>query len=72
MTSIGSSSQDEAIIRTIISLAHSIGARVVAEGVETAEQLAFLRSEGCDAVQGYLIAKPMSAAEAIAFHWNGK
>ena len=72
VTSIGSSAQDEAIIRTIISLAHSIGARVVAEGVETAEQLAFLRSEGCDAVQGYLVAKPMSAEDAVAFHWTGK
>jgi len=45
---------DDAIITTaIIGMAHSLGIKVVAEGVETAEQLAFLRERGCDVMQGY-------------------
>jgi len=51
--------QDAAIVRAIIVLAHSMGLRVVAEGVETTEQLDFLRSENCDEVQGYFISHPL-------------
>jgi len=47
-----------AIIRSVIGLGHGLGVPVVAEGVETAEQLDALRAEGCDQVQGYLIARP--------------
>ena len=47
-----------AIIRSVIGLGHGLGVPVVAEGVETAEQLEALRAEGCDQVQGYLIARP--------------
>jgi len=50
--------QARAIIRSVIGLGHGLGVPVVAEGVETAEQLAALRDEGCDQVQGYLIARP--------------
>ncbi len=53
-----------AIVRAIIGLAHSLNLTVVAEGVETAEQLAALRSERCDAIQGYLVAKPLSPSDA--------
>lgn len=51
--------QDTAIIDTIISLAHSLGFKVVAEGVEAESQLRGLEQMGCDEIQGYYIAKPM-------------
>jgi EAL domain-containing protein (putative c-di-GMP-specific phosphodiesterase class I) len=55
---------DAAIARAIISLAHSVGIKVIAEGVENAEQLAFLRTHKCDGMQGYYFSKPVPA-EAI-------
>jgi diguanylate cyclase (GGDEF)-like protein len=54
-------SEDVAIIRAIIAMAHSLGIRVTAEGVESDEQLAILRSLGCDAIQGYHFSRPVSA-----------
>ncbi|HXG90361.1 MAG TPA: EAL domain-containing protein [Vicinamibacterales bacterium] len=50
---------DGVIARAIIAMGRALGVRIVGEGVETPEQLAFLRQEGCDCVQGYLIARPM-------------
>ena len=50
-----------AIIKAIISLGHILGLRVIAEGVETAEQLDFLRDNGCDQMQGYYLSRPLSA-----------
>jgi diguanylate cyclase (GGDEF)-like protein/PAS domain S-box-containing protein len=58
---------DAAIVRAIVSLGHSLDLEVVAEGVESAEQLALLRAEGCDEVQGYYFAQPMRAEDLIAF-----
>lgn len=54
---------DAEIIRAIIAMAHRLRLIVVAEGVETAEQLAFLRREGCNEAQGYFFARPMPAEE---------
>lgn len=54
----GTDPQAQAIVRTIIVMAHSLGITVVAEGVEKEEQLDFLRANGCDEVQGYLISRP--------------
>ena len=57
---------DAAIVRAIINLAHSLGARALAEGVETAEQLRHLAEEDCDEVQGYFLSMPLRAAEVGA------
>ena len=54
---------DAVIVSTIISMAHSLKLKVIAEGVETAEQLAFLKQQGCDEIQGYYFSKPVSAEE---------
>jgi diguanylate cyclase (GGDEF)-like protein len=60
---IPADSGDKKIIRAIITMAHSLRLRVVAEGVETAEQLKFLRTLCCDAAQGYFLHRPLPAAE---------
>jgi diguanylate cyclase len=58
---------DEAITSAIIAMAHNLGLSVVAEGVETAAQLDFLRSAGCDIMQGYYFAEPRPADQVTAF-----
>ena len=62
---IGKNSKSEAIVTAIVQMVHSLGHRVVAEGVETHEQYAFLRKARCDQVQGYLFGRPMPAHELI-------
>ena len=62
---------DRKLIRAMINVGHSIDLKVVAEGVENEQQLAFLKEAGCDLIQGYLLGKPMSAdrlMELIATH----
>lgn len=59
---LGRDTDDEAIVRTIISMAHSLNLNVVAEGVETQSQFRFVKEHGCDAVQGFLFGRPMPGA----------
>jgi diguanylate cyclase (GGDEF)-like protein/PAS domain S-box-containing protein len=56
---------DAAIVKAIVQLAHSMNLRVIAEGVETREQLAYLASLRCDEYQGYLFSKPLPGEEVI-------
>ena len=63
VTGIGRNTGDEAIIRTVIQLAASLGFEVVAEGVETAEQAAFLAELGCQQLQGFLHGRAVAPAE---------
>ncbi|MEK9283901.1 MULTISPECIES: EAL domain-containing protein [unclassified Bradyrhizobium] len=55
---LGRNPQSAAIVRAVIDLGHGLEMSIIAEGVETVEQLAFLAREGCDGVQGYLLGKP--------------
>ncbi len=58
---------DAAITSTIITMAHSLQLKVVAEGVETPEQLAFLKAQRCDEIQGYWLSRPLSADACLEF-----
>ncbi|MFO8003628.1 EAL domain-containing protein [Thioalkalivibrio sp.] len=69
VTDIGQDKEAAMIARAIIGLGSSLGYEVVAEGIETAEQAAFLRTEGCQIGQGYLFGRPVSP-EALATAWT--
>ena len=58
---------DKAIVAAIINMASSLGMQTIAEGVETAGQLAFLRLQGCDEVQGYYFSKPLPADQFTSY-----
>ncbi|WP_322980831.1 putative bifunctional diguanylate cyclase/phosphodiesterase [Pseudomonas sp. C11] len=62
---IANSSQDREIVHAIIAMAHALHLKVVAEGVESTQQLSFLQERGCDQVQGYLFSKPVPLDELI-------
>ncbi|HSQ41439.1 MAG TPA: EAL domain-containing protein, partial [Fibrobacteraceae bacterium] len=59
--------EDMAITRTIISMAKNLHLKIIAEGVETTEQLEFLREEGCEQIQGFFFSKPLAAEDATRF-----
>jgi diguanylate cyclase len=63
---VTASRDDAEIVRAIVSLAHSLRLEVVAEGVENADQLAFLRGLGCDQYQGYLCSPPVPSEDFVA------
>ncbi len=67
---LSNSSEDQAIADAIIALGRALDLTIVAEGVETAEQEAFLRAHHCDRIQGYLISKPVPADKFAAFMAN--
>jgi diguanylate cyclase (GGDEF)-like protein len=62
---LGRDADAAAIVKAIISLGHNLGLDVVAEGVETAAQMAFLLENGCDAMQGFLFSEPLPAEELV-------
>jgi EAL domain-containing protein (putative c-di-GMP-specific phosphodiesterase class I) len=64
---VAENADDAALVRAAISMAHQLQVTVVAEGVETVEQEAFLKAEGCDMGQGFLYARPMPGAEMLAW-----
>jgi EAL domain-containing protein (putative c-di-GMP-specific phosphodiesterase class I) len=69
---IQGNSKNIAITNSIINMAHQLDLRVVAEGVETLEELAVLRDLGCDEIQGYLFSPPIPALEFEALVRSGK
>jgi EAL domain-containing protein (putative c-di-GMP-specific phosphodiesterase class I) len=71
ITEITTNSADAAITTAIIEMAHSLDVKVVAEGVETVEQLDFLRERGCDEIQGYYFARPLPANEIAKLLLSG-
>ena len=65
MRDIGTDPDDEAVVEAMVTMGHTLGKEVVAEGVETPAQLTFLRRLGCDAAQGFLLGRPTEAAQIM-------
>jgi diguanylate cyclase (GGDEF)-like protein len=64
---LAASEEDRQVIQAILAMAHALGLQVVAEGVESDEQLAFLREQGCDFIQGFLFCRPLPMAQLESF-----
>ena len=69
---LGADDDALAIVKTIIVLAHQLGRQVIAEGVETADQLTILRALGCEYGQGYFFAKPLACADVSSLLASGR
>jgi len=62
------SPEDQAVVRAVVAMAHALGKKVIAEGVETQEQLQFVAQNGCDLAQGYWFSKPVAANELLGLN----
>jgi EAL domain-containing protein (putative c-di-GMP-specific phosphodiesterase class I) len=69
---VASDASAAAVATSIVAIASSLGLQVVAEGVETREQLAFLRNCGCDSLQGYYFSRPVPAEEFAVLVGEGR
>jgi diguanylate cyclase (GGDEF)-like protein len=67
LTNVPEINEDNSIVKAIISMAHSLGLNLIAEGVESAEQLDFLRQHNCNVIQGFYYSKPLSKADFTEF-----
>ncbi len=67
IANINDNAADEAVVQAVIDLSHTLGMKVVAEGVETPEQEATLRALDCDIIQGYLYSRPLPPRDLGAF-----
>ena len=67
MRDIATDPSDHAIVSAIVAMARSLNIQVVAEGIETWQQLEILRNMGCNLAQGFLFARPCSAADALRY-----
>jgi diguanylate cyclase (GGDEF)-like protein len=71
VSELGKRDDSVVIVRAIISMAKALGVATVAEGVESEDQFACLKAEGCDEIQGYLISRPMPAEDVLTFLGRG-
>jgi EAL domain-containing protein (putative c-di-GMP-specific phosphodiesterase class I) len=69
---VGSSVESQGIVKAVVNMSHSMNYKVVAEGVETEEQLEVLKNMGCDYIQGYYFSKPVSFDELMQLDGFGK
>ncbi|WP_165789445.1 EAL domain-containing protein [Billgrantia endophytica] len=67
VSGVPGNADDTSIVAATIGLAHNMGLKIVAEGIETDAQLAFMREHRCDEIQGYLFARPMARSETLSF-----
>jgi diguanylate cyclase (GGDEF)-like protein len=72
VTPLGSDERAALLAAAVIAMAHRLGLKVIAEGVETAEQLGVLRAQGCDVVQGFYFSRPVPADELAALVIDGR